>query len=71
MVLTRLMVTINNIQGDKPRTTTLERQVQTLVVAVECLIKQNNDLEKQLSQKNVALNTQEEDQEGTSVERMN
>ena len=65
------MVTINNIQGDKPRTTTLERQVQTLVAAVVCLIKQNNDLEKQLSQKNVALNTQEEDQEGTSVERMN
>jgi len=49
MVLTRLMVTINNFQGDEPRTTTLERQVQTLAAVVERLTKQNNDLEKQLS----------------------
>jgi len=36
---------------------------------VECLTKQNHDLEEQLRQKNAGLNTQEEDQEGTSVER--
>ena len=40
MVLTRLMATTNNVQGDKlPRSTALEKQVQTLVVAVECLMK--------------------------------
>ena len=49
--------------------TALERQVQTLAAAVERLTKQNNDLEKQLRQKNAGLNTQEEDQEGTNVER--
>ena len=36
---------------------------------VERLTKQNHDLEEQLRQKNARLNTQEEDQEGTSVER--
>ena len=40
-------------------------------IAVECLTKQNHDLEEQLHQKNVALNTQEEDQEGSSAERTN
>ena len=41
MVLTRSMVTNNN-NGDKPCTTTLERQVQTLA----SLTKQNHDLEE-------------------------
>ena len=33
------MVTTNNIQGDEPRPTALERQVQTLTAAMERLIK--------------------------------
>ena len=40
------MATTTNNQGDEPRTTALERQVQTLVAAVECLTKQNYDLEE-------------------------
>ena len=36
---------------------------------MEYLTKQNYDLKEQLRQKNVRLNTQDEDQEGTSVER--
>ena len=36
---------------------------------MECLTKQNHDLEEQLRQKNVGHNTLEEDQEGTSVDR--
>ena len=71
MVLTRLMATTTNNQGDEPRTTTLDKQVQTLATTVERLTKQNHDLEEQLRQKNVAFNTQEEDQEGTSAERRN
>ena len=63
------MATTNNAQGDEPRTTALERQVQTLAAAIECLTKQNHDLEEQLRQKNASLKTQEEDQEGTSIER--
>ena len=63
------MATTNNVQGDKPRTTALERQVQTLVAIVEHPTKQNHDLKEQLRQKNARLNTQEEDQEGTSVKR--
>ena len=55
------MVITNNVQGDEPRTATLEWQVQTLVAAVECLTQQNHDLEEQLCQKNARLNTQEED----------
>ena len=55
------MATINNVQGDESYTATPERQVQTLVVVVECLTKQNHDLEEQLRQKNAGLNTQEED----------
>ena len=35
------------------------------------LTKQNHDLEEQLCQKSANLNTQEEDQEGTSAERRN
>ena len=50
------MTTTNNNQGDEPRTTALERQVQTLATAVERLSKQNHDLEEQLHQKNAALN---------------
>ena len=51
MVLTRSMATINNVQEDEPRTTALERQVQTLAVTVERLTKQNHDLEEQVHQK--------------------
>ena len=69
MVLTRSMATTNNVQGDELRPTTLERQVQTLMAAVERLTKQNQDLEEQLWQKNAAMDTQKENQEGTSVER--
>ena len=71
MVLTRSMATINNVQEDESRTTALKRQVQTLAATVECLTKQHHDLEEQIHQRNAALNTQEEDQEGTSVERRN
>ena len=71
MVVTRSMATNTNNQGDEPCTTTLERQVQTLAVVMECLTKQNHDLEEQRRQKNAVMNTQEEDQEGTSAERWN
>ena len=40
------MATTTNNQGDEPCTTALERQVQTLVAAVERLTKQNYDLEE-------------------------
>ena len=70
MVLTRSIATTKNNQGDEPCTTTLKRQVQTFVVTIERLTKQNHDLEEQLHQKNAGLNTQEEDQEGTSAKRM-
>ena len=65
------MATTTNNQGNKLRTTALERQVQTLTATVERLTKQNHDLEEQLRQKIGALNTQEEDQEGTNTERRN
>ena len=39
------------------------------MAVVERLTKQNQDLEEKLRQKNAAMGTQEEDQEGTSVER--
>ena len=55
MVLTLSMATTNINQGDEPRTTTLERQVQTLAAAVDCLTKQNHYLEEQLRQKNAGL----------------
>ena len=71
MVLTHLMATTTNNQDDEPCTTTLERQVQTLAAAMERLTKQNHDLEEQLCQKNVVLNTKEEDQEGTNAKRRN
>ena len=63
------MATTNNVQGDEQWPTTLERQVQTLTAAVERLTKLNHDLEEQLRQRNVGHNTQEEDQEGTSVDK--
>ena len=69
MVLTRLIATTNNAQGDKPRLIALERQVQTLTTAMECLTKQNNDLEEQLCQRNARHNTQEEDQEDTNADK--
>ena len=62
MVLTRSMATPNNIQGDEPCATALQRQVQSFTAAVERLTKQNHDLEEQLYQKNAGHNTQEEDQ---------
>ena len=63
------MATTNNVQGDEPRPIALERQVQTLTAAVGRLTKQNQDLEEQLRQKNTAMGTQEEDQEGINAER--
>ena len=69
MVLTRSMATTNNVQDDEPpRSTALERQVQTLAAAVERLTKQNHDLEEQLRQRDVGHNVQEENQ-GDSFER--
>ena len=65
------MATTTNNQGDEPRPTALERQVQTLIATVERLTKQNHVLEEQLHQKNVVMDTQEEDQKGTNVERRN
>ena len=63
------MATTNNIQGDEPRPTALERQVQTLMAVVECLTKQNHDLKEQLHQGNEGHNTQEKDQEGIANKR--
>ena len=55
------MANTNDVQGDEPpRTTALERQVQTLAAAVERLTKQNHDLEEQLRQKDPRHNGQEE-----------
>ena len=56
MVLTCSMATTNNI-GDEPRPTALERQVQTLMAAVERLTKQNHDLKEQLRQRNAGHST--------------
>ena len=55
------MTITNNSQGDKPpRSTALERQVQTLMVAVVHLTKQNHDLEEQLRQRDAGHNVQKE-----------
>ena len=54
---TCLMATTNNVQGDKPRPTALERHIQTLTTAMERLTKLNQDLEEQLRQKNAAIGT--------------
>ena len=63
------MVATNNVQRNEPCITALERQVQTLTIAIEHLTKQNHDLEEQLCQKNARLNSQEEDQDGINTER--
>ena len=63
------MAITNNVQRDEPRAIALERQVQTLTVAMDCLTKQNHDLEEQLHQRNAGHNTQEEDQEGISTDK--
>ena len=64
MVLTCSMATTNNVQGDEPpRSTALERQVQTLMAAAERHTKQNHDLEEQLCQRDVGHNAQEENRE--------
>ena len=63
MVLTHSMATTNDVQEDEPpRSTALERQVQTLAAAVERLTKQNHDLEEQLRQKGAGHNIQEDNQ---------
>ena len=68
MVFTHSMAT-NNHQGDKPRTTALKRQVQTLAAVVERLNKQNQNLEEQLRQRNAGPNNHGNELEGTSIER--
>ena len=61
------MATTNNVQEDElPRSTALERQVQTLAATVERLIKQNHDLEEQLQQRDAGHNVQEENQGDSS-----
>ena len=62
------MATTNNVQEDEPRPTTLEKQVQILTTAIECLTKQNQVLEEQLHRK-TGHNIPKEDQEGTNAER--
>ena len=55
------MATTNNLQGDESlQSIALERQVQTLMAAVERLTKQNHDLEEQLCQRDAGHNVQEE-----------
>ena len=66
MVLTCSMTTNNN---KEPCTAALERQVQTLAAVVECLTKQNYNLEEQLCQRDVGSNSHEEKQKGISAER--
>ena len=51
----------NNNNGDEPCTTALERQVQTLVVALECLTKQNHNLEEPLRQRDAGPNSHGEE----------
>ena len=60
------MSTTNNVQEDDPRPTALEKQVQILIAAVECLTKQNHVLEEQLHRKTRHNIT--EDLEDSSVE---
>ena len=43
IVLTHSMATTKNVQGDEPCPIALDRQIQTLTVAVEHLIQQNHD----------------------------
>ena len=46
MVLTRTMVTTDDVQEEEPPTTALEKKVKTLAAIVERLTKQNRDLEE-------------------------
>ena len=71
MVLTRSMVTTNDVQEEEPPTTALEKQVKTLVAAVKRLTKKNRDLEEQLNHKKAAPNNQGANQEGTNAKRRN
>ena len=67
MVLTCSMATTNNVQGDEsPRSTALERQIQTLMAAAERLMKQNHDLEEQLCQRDAGHDVQEKNQGDSS-----
>ena len=67
MVLTHLMATTNNVQGNEPsRSTALEKQVQTFMAVVEHLTKQNHDLEEQLHQRDAGHDVQEEYQGDSS-----
>ena len=59
----------NNHTGEEPRTVALKGQVQTLATVVECLTKQNHDLEEQLRQRDARPNSHREEQKGTNVER--
>ena len=68
MVLTRSMATTKNVQEDEPRLTALEKQVQILTEAIECLTKQNQVLEEQLHRK-TGHDIPEEDLEDTSAEQ--
>ena len=68
MVLTRSIVTTNNVQEDEPRPTALEKQVQILTAAVERLTKQNQVLEEQLPRK-TGHDIPEEDLEDISAEQ--
>ena len=64
------MATTNNVQEDEPpRPTALERQVQILAAAVECLTQQNHDMEEQLRQRDAGHNVQEENQGDSSEQR--
>ena len=62
------MATTKNVQEDEPRLTALEKQVQILTEAIECLTKQNQVLEEQLHQK-TGHDIPEEDLEDTSAEQ--
>ena len=68
MVFTCSMATNNNNE-DEPCITALERQVQTLAVAVEHHTKKNHNLEEQLCQRDARPNSHGEEQEGISAER--
>ena len=62
------MATTKNVQEDEPRLTALEKQVQILTEAIECLTKQNQVLEEQLHQK-TRHDIPEEGLEDTSAEQ--
>ena len=62
------MATTENVQEDEPRLTALEKQVQILTEAIECLTKQNQVLEEQLHRK-TGHDIPEEDLEDTSAEQ--